>query len=142
MALLDELVDSNMETDKLPHASNPDSRWCILQFCNFILLQCPLESGKQLCWECQVYLLLERSQSQSYQLISEHANACTCKLLACRCPLMNLVSSCREVAAAFIPGRTKLLMLETPTNPKLDVCDIRGCCEIAKKVTHPLPQSS
>ncbi|KAK9846055.1 hypothetical protein WJX84_010500, partial [Apatococcus fuscideae] len=38
-----------------------------------------------------------------------------------------------EVAAAFIPGRTKLLMLETPTNPKLDVCDIRGCCEIAQQ---------
>ncbi len=41
---------------------------------------------------------------------------------------------CREVEAAFIPGRTRLLMLETPTNPKLDVCDIRGCCAIARKV--------
>ncbi|KAK9860382.1 hypothetical protein WJX84_000978 [Apatococcus fuscideae] len=38
-----------------------------------------------------------------------------------------------EVEAAFIDGRTKLLMLETPTNPKLDVCDIRGCCDIASK---------
>lgn len=32
-----------------------------------------------------------------------------------------------------IKPNTKLLWLETPTNPTLKVCDIKAICELAKK---------
>ena len=35
------------------------------------------------------------------------------------------------VAAAIEPGRTKLLWIETPTNPMLNVADIERLCEVA-----------
>lgn len=38
------------------------------------------------------------------------------------------------VAKAIIPGKTKLVMLESPTNPRMQVCDIKRICEMAKDV--------
>jgi len=35
------------------------------------------------------------------------------------------------VEAAIIPGKTKLVMLESPTNPRMQVCDIKAICDIA-----------
>ncbi len=36
-----------------------------------------------------------------------------------------------EWQAAIVPGRTKLLFAETPTNPLTDVCDIRALADLA-----------
>lgn len=38
------------------------------------------------------------------------------------------------VKEAIIPGKTKLIMLESPTNPRMQICDIRRICEYAKSV--------
>jgi cystathionine beta-lyase len=38
------------------------------------------------------------------------------------------------VRAALIPGRTKLLMLESPTNPRMQVCDIAALSALAHEV--------
>lgn len=38
-----------------------------------------------------------------------------------------------ELEKAIQPGKTKLLWLETPTNPTLKLCDISKCAEIAHK---------
>ncbi len=53
-------------------------------------------------------------------------------------PRMNI--ECREVSAidlealeAAVDDRTKLLFIETPANPNLDIVDIAGCVRIAKK---------
>jgi len=42
-----------------------------------------------------------------------------------------------EIEAA-IDDKTRLLFIETPANPNLDVIDIRGCAEIARKHNIPL----
>lgn len=39
--------------------------------------------------------------------------------------------SCRNVAAAVQPGRTALVMVESPTNPRMQVCDIAALAAIA-----------
>ena len=36
----------------------------------------------------------------------------------------------RAVKAALIPGKTKLVMLESPTNPRMQICDIKAICEV------------
>lgn len=53
-------------------------------------------------------------------------------------PRLNI--ECREVVAtnlekfeAAIDDRTKILFIETPANPNLDIIDIAGCVRIAKK---------
>jgi hypothetical protein len=38
---------------------------------------------------------------------------------------------CRAVKAAIIPGKTKLVMLESPTNPRMQICDIRAICTVS-----------
>ena len=38
---------------------------------------------------------------------------------------------CRAVKQALRPGATKLLMLESPTNPRMQVCDLRALAEAA-----------
>ncbi len=43
-------------------------------------------------------------------------------------------AGCRAVRAALIPGRTKLLMLESPTNPRMQVCDIAALSALAHEV--------
>ena len=40
----------------------------------------------------------------------------------------------RAVRAALIPGRTKLVMLESPTNPRMQICDIATLSAIAHEV--------
>ena len=32
------------------------------------------------------------------------------------------------------PGKTRLVMLESPTNPRMGICDIRANCDIAREV--------
>jgi cysteine-S-conjugate beta-lyase len=41
-------------------------------------------------------------------------------------------SDVEAVRAAIIPGKTKLIMLESPTNPRMQVCDIAAVAAIAK----------
>ena len=38
------------------------------------------------------------------------------------------------VRDAILPGRTKLVMLESPTNPRMQICDIKRICDYAKSV--------
>lgn len=38
----------------------------------------------------------------------------------------------------MVPGKTKLVMLESPTNPRMNICDIAGLTAIAHEV-HPHP---
>eukprot|EP00191_Tetraselmis_sp_GSL018_P003381 CAMPEP_0177610046 /NCGR_PEP_ID=MMETSP0419_2-20121207/19517_1 /TAXON_ID=582737 /ORGANISM="Tetraselmis sp., Strain GSL018" /LENGTH=812 /DNA_ID=CAMNT_0019105219 /DNA_START=292 /DNA_END=2727 /DNA_ORIENTATION=- len=38
------------------------------------------------------------------------------------------------VRAAIRPGQTKLVMLESPTNPRMQVCDLKALCELAHSV--------
>ena len=40
---------------------------------------------------------------------------------------------CRAVRSAMQPGRTKLLMLESPTNPRMQVCDLKALAIIARE---------
>ena len=32
------------------------------------------------------------------------------------------------------PGKTRLVMLESPTNPRMGICDLKALCAIARKV--------
>ena len=45
-----------------------------------------------------------------------------------------LTDGIRAVRAALIPGRTKLVMLESPTNPRMQICDIATLSAIAHEV--------
>lgn len=36
---------------------------------------------------------------------------------------------CRAVRAAIRPGQTALVMLESPTNPRMQICDIKAICQ-------------
>jgi cystathionine beta-lyase len=45
-----------------------------------------------------------------------------------------LTGGIRAVRAALIPGRTKLVMLESPTNPRMQICDIATLSAIAHEV--------
>ncbi|PSC71575.1 cystathionine beta-lyase [Micractinium conductrix] len=40
-------------------------------------------------------------------------------------------SDVAAVAAAIRPGKTALVMLESPTNPRMQICDIKAICEVA-----------
>ncbi|EFN58551.1 hypothetical protein CHLNCDRAFT_48545 [Chlorella variabilis] len=40
-------------------------------------------------------------------------------------------SDLEAVRAAIIPGQTRLVMLESPTNPRMQICDIPAICELA-----------
>lgn len=42
---------------------------------------------------------------------------------------------CRAVEAALVPGHTRLLMLESPTNPRMQICDIQTLTQLAHKVS-------
>ncbi|KAL4857989.1 Cystathionine beta-lyase [Chlorella vulgaris] len=42
-------------------------------------------------------------------------------------------SDLEAVKAAIIPGKTKLVMLESPTNPRMQICDIRAICTMARE---------
>lgn len=44
---------------------------------------------------------------------------------------------CRAVANALRPGHTKVLMLESPTNPRMQICDIATLTKMAHQVTNP-----
>lgn len=43
--------------------------------------------------------------------------------------------SCRGLRQAIIPGKTKLVMLESPTNPRMQICDIAALTAIAHEVS-------
>lgn len=43
-------------------------------------------------------------------------------------------SNLEAVKAAILPGKTKLVMLESPTNPRMQICDIKAISEMAKAV--------
>ncbi len=43
-------------------------------------------------------------------------------------------TSLEEVKKAMIPGKTKLVMLESPTNPRMQICDIKAICAHAKSI--------
>ena len=45
-----------------------------------------------------------------------------------------MLHGCRAVRGALIPGRTKLLMLESPTNPRMQICDIAALSATAHEV--------
>ena len=32
---------------------------------------------------------------------------------------------------AIVQGRTRLVMLESPTNPRMQICDIQAICEVS-----------
>ena len=34
------------------------------------------------------------------------------------------------------PGKTRLVMLESPTNPRMGICDLKALCAIAREVRH------
>lgn len=38
------------------------------------------------------------------------------------------------VKSAIVPGKTKLIMIESPTNPRMQICDIKAISTIAKEV--------
>lgn len=42
----------------------------------------------------------------------------------------------RAFRGALIPGHTKLVMLESPTNPRMQICDIAALTAIAHEVPH------
>jgi len=42
----------------------------------------------------------------------------------------------RAVRGAFVPGRTRLLMLESPTNPRMQICDIAELSRLAHEARH------
>ena len=52
-------------------------------------------------------------------------HAVLCSALPCRAVL------CREVRAGILPGKTKLVMVESPTNPRMQICDIVAICKMA-----------
>ena len=37
------------------------------------------------------------------------------------------------------PGKTRLVMLESPTNPRMGICDLKALCEIARQVLPHCP---
>ena len=41
---------------------------------------------------------------------------------------------CRAVEKALVAGHTKLLMLESPTNPRMQICDIVTLTQMAHQV--------
>ena len=54
---------------------------------------------------------------------------------ACGIEVSNVdTTSVEAVKKAIIPGKTKLVMLESPTNPRMQICDIKAICEYAKRV--------
>ena len=40
----------------------------------------------------------------------------------------------RAAREALIPGRTRLVMLESPTNPRMQICDLRTLTALAHEV--------
>ena len=45
----------------------------------------------------------------------------------------------RAVREVLIPGRTRLVMLESPTNPRMQICDLRTLTALAHEVPLPVP---
>ena len=45
---------------------------------------------------------------------------------------------CRAFKEALKPGETRLVMLESPTNPRMQICDIRTLA----RISHEVSQSS
>lgn len=52
---------------------------------------------------------------------------------------VKLSRGCRAVRAALEQGRTRLLMLESPTNPRMQICDIATLSRIAHEVPSSEP---
>ena len=49
---------------------------------------------------------------------------------------------CRALRRALKPGQTRLVMLESPTNPRMQICDISRLTELSHEVgRHILPGS-
>mmetsp|Transcript_9411 Transcript_9411/g.16961 ORF Transcript_9411/g.16961 Transcript_9411/m.16961 type:complete len:822 (-) Transcript_9411:905-3370(-) len=63
----------------------------------------------------------------------------TSRLLSRSVPLQGVevsnvdTTNVSAVQNAIIPGKTKLVMLESPTNPRMQVCDLKAICELAHK---------
>eukprot|EP00873_Tetraselmis_striata_P022132 jgi/Tetstr1/442396/TSEL_030522.t1 len=61
----------------------------------------------------------------------------TSRLLSRSVPLQGVevsnvdTTSMDAVTKAIIPGKTKLVMLESPTNPRMQVCDLQAICRVA-----------
>ena len=50
------------------------------------------------------------------------------------------VRLCRALRQALKPGLTRLVMLESPTNPRMQICDIKRLTELSHEVgRHILP---
>jgi hypothetical protein len=45
----------------------------------------------------------------------------------------------RAFRSALIPGQTKLVMLESPTNPRMQICDIAALTAVSHEVMNPCP---
>ncbi len=51
------------------------------------------------------------------------------------CPTSCQLVLCRAVQAAIQPGCTTLVMLESPTNPRMQICDLKALIDIAHEVS-------
>ncbi len=38
----------------------------------------------------------------------------------------------RNVRKGIIPGKTKIVMVESPTNPRMQICDVKAICDLAR----------
>ena len=47
----------------------------------------------------------------------------------------------RAFKKALRPGETRLVMLESPTNPRMQICDIRALVDISHEVCIPTKHS-
>ena len=54
---------------------------------------------------------------------------------------VSVLMDCRAVEKALVQGHTKLLMLESPTNPRMQICDIATLTRMAHQVCLPSLQA-
>ena len=54
---------------------------------------------------------------------------------ACGIEVSNVdTTSVEAVKKAIVPGKTRLVMLESPTNPRMQICDVKAICDYARSV--------
>ena len=82
--------------------------------------------------------VLRLAPSGSHVVAGDDLYGGTARLLASVAPGLGLevssVDTCDvdAIKAALVPGKTSLLLLESPTNPRMRVCDIRAACAAAR----------
>lgn len=47
--------------------------------------------------------------------------------------VLSFLPACRATRRAIIPGKTKLVIVESPTNPRMQICDIAAIAAMAKQ---------